>query len=155
MNIIAIDPGSTESAWLRLTGGRPDGFGKLPNVDLRRLLDRTLLAGVDAVVIEQMQSYGMPVGREVFDAVFESGRFAELADFAAVPTFLLSRKRVVGHLCGSARAKDANVRAALLERFGGAGAKGTKAAPGPLYGVAADVWSALALAVTFEDGVRP
>jgi hypothetical protein len=55
------------------------------------------------------------------------------------------------HLCGSSRAKDPNVRTALLDRFGGAGAKGTKAAPGPLYGIAADLWSALAIAVTWTD----
>ncbi|HET6477318.1 MAG TPA: hypothetical protein VFH93_14740 [Thermoleophilia bacterium] len=45
--------------------------------------------------------------------------------------------------------KDANIRQALLDRFGGPAAVGRKAAPGPLYGIARDVWSALAIAVTY------
>jgi len=55
------------------------------------------------------------------------------------------------HLCGQARAKDANIRQALIDRFGGAAAIGRKAAPGPLYGISGDVWQALGLAVTWWD----
>jgi len=55
------------------------------------------------------------------------------------------------HLCGSARAKDTNIRQALIDRYGGSAAIGKKAAPGPLYGVSKDVWSALAVAVTAAD----
>ena len=54
-------------------------------------------------------------------------------------------------LCGSARATDANLRAALLDRYGGSGrAIGTRKAPGPLYGVKSHAWAALALAVTVQ-----
>jgi hypothetical protein len=57
------------------------------------------------------------------------------------------------HLCGNTRAKDGNIRQALLDRFGPgkAIACGTKKQPGPLYGVSKDVWQALALAVTWSD----
>ena len=58
-------------------------------------------------------------------------------------------------LCGSARAKDANVRQAIIDRFAGVGGKavavGTKKNPGPLYGISNHKWSALALCITWID----
>ena len=41
----------------------------------------------------------------------------------------------------------------LLDRFGGSSAIGLKRSPGPLYGVSKDVWSALAVAVTYADSL--
>jgi hypothetical protein len=64
---------------------------------------------------------------------------------------LLPRRAVKLALCGDSRAKDANIRQALIDRFGGKDAAvGRKAAPGPLYGISRDVWSALAIAVTYS-----
>lgn len=148
--ILAIDPGTTESAWMFLVDGLPDGFGKAENAMVRRLL----LASShrpDVLVIEEVRSYGMPVGREVFDTVRWCGRFEEVAATLGLPVAWLGRKEIVVNLCGSAKAKDANVHRALLDRFGGDGAKGTKARPGPLYGVSGDVWSALAVGCTWFD----
>ena len=58
-------------------------------------------------------------------------------------------------LCGSARAKDANVRQAIIDRFAGVGGKavavGTKKTPGPLYGISNHKWSALALCLVWID----
>ena len=62
---------------------------------------------------------------------------------------MLPRRAVKLALCGDSRAKDANIRQALIDRFGGSAAIGRKAAPGPLYGISRDVWSALAIAVTY------
>ena len=62
---------------------------------------------------------------------------------------MLPRRAVKLALCGDSRAKDANIRQALIDRFGGSAAVGRKAAPGPLYGITRDVWSALAIAVTY------
>jgi len=62
---------------------------------------------------------------------------------------MLPRRAVKLALCGDSRAKDANIRQALIDRFGGSAAIGRKTAPGPLYGISRDVWSALAIAVTF------
>ena len=96
----------------------------------------------------------MPVGREVFDTVFWSGRFAQAwgASFALLP-----RREVKLHLCHSAKATDATIRQALLDQFGGKErAIGTKKTPGPLYGIHKDLWSCLALAVTYAAHVsRP
>lgn len=39
---------------------------------------------------------------------------------------------------------------ALIDRFGGKDAAiGRKATPGPLYGITKDLWSALAIAITY------
>ncbi len=68
---------------------------------------------------------------------------------------LLKRFDVKLHLCGNARAKDTNIRQALIDRFGGIEGKskavGTKKAPGPLYGCKSHMWAALAVAVTWWD----
>jgi hypothetical protein len=155
--VLAIDPGSERSAWLVLKDDRPTvAQGMADNADLVRALRLgclpTGLAGLgDVVVIEQIESYGMAVGREVFDTVWWSGRFAEAARPTAVVQ--LPRRAVKLALCADSRAKDTNIRQALLDRFGGkAAAVGRKAAPGPLYGISGDVWSALAIAVTYADG---
>ena len=57
------------------------------------------------------------------------------------------------HLCGHPRAKDPNIRQALLDRFGPGREKalGTKKAPGALYGIKGDEWAALAVAITWWD----
>ena len=112
-------------------------------------LDVTHVCASDTpVVIEKIESYGMAVGAEVFDTVFWAGWFAEAVH--RVPVVLLPRRAVKLALCGDSRAKDANIRQALLDRFGGSAAVGRKASPGPLYGISRDVWSALAIAVTYS-----
>ena len=157
--ILAIDPGSEQSAWL-LWEGRAVRFGIWPNDDLIGCLRTGFEYGTlpsqfghpDVVVIEKIESYGMAVGREVFDTVHWAGRFTEAA--RPTPVVQLPRRAVKLAICGDTRAKDANIRQALLDRFGGSAAKGTKAAPGPLYGISRDVWSALAIAVTYAEARR-
>lgn len=150
--ILAIDPGPEQSAWLELGGdGRPVAFAIERNKDLLVRLRRFASAAVDVIVIEQVESFGMAVGREVFETVRWAGRFEEAAN--QFPVVLLPRRVVKLRLCRDSRARDANIRAALLDRFGGAGAVGVKAHPGPLYGVARDVWSALAIAVAYREEV--
>jgi len=102
----------------------------------------------DVLVIEQIASYGMPVGAEVFATCVVSGRFYQEWTRRGLAGEWLTRNAVKMHLCGQPRAKDANVRQALVDRFGGPAAlkKG-----GPLYKVAGDSWSALAVAVTWAD----
>lgn len=151
--ILAIDPGNTHSAYLVYNGLKPTCFGKVQNGWLRdRLIDWRsgfgLFAGAETLVIEMIASYGMPVGREVFETCTWIGRFTEAAGGAQ----LVYRKDVKLHLCGQSRAKDANIRQALIDKFGGKEkAIGRKATPGPLYGISADVWSALAIAVTYDE----
>jgi len=92
-------------------------------------------------------SYGMPVGKEVFETCVWIGRFMQVwHDPDAVR--LIYRRDVKLHLCGSARAKDGNIRQALIDKLG---PQGTKKAPGPTYGVKSHAWAALALAVTAAE----
>jgi hypothetical protein len=160
VRILAIDPGSERSGFVvwDTTTSSPSSFGKLSNQELLEDLRRG--PDVDVVVIEKFLSMGRIVGTEVFDAVRWSGRFEEAIERrntggpfdAPLPVVYINRSTVRATLCRDATVKDANVRAAILERFGGkTQAIGTKAAPGPLHGMAADVWSALALALTHAD----
>jgi hypothetical protein len=150
MIILAIDPGPLRSAWVNLAGQRVIEKGIDDNEYVLWLCK--MAAGVmGAVVIERVEGYGMPVGVEVFETVWWSGRMAEAA--RPLPVHRIGRKAVKLHLCGSTKAKDGNVRQALIDRFGPSkeAAVGVKASPGPLFGVSRDVWAALALAVTFAD----
>lgn len=155
MRLLAIDPGSTESAWLRLNDGQVASSAKVANDELLEALrDRRLTGSVDVVVVEWTAPRGMPASQELFETLWWAGRFAEAA--YPVPVDRINRLEVKRRLLGTTASKDSNVRAALIDRFGGIGGKavaiGTKAAPGPLHGIGSDVWAALAVAVTYEDG---
>lgn len=152
--ILAIDPGTTESAYVLFNHARPVKHGKVGNADLLAGIGRGSENGgpfgmADVLVVEMIASYGMPVGKEVFETCVWIGRFVQAWQG---PHALVYRRDVKLHLCNSARATDATIRQALIDRFGGKGkAVGTKASPGPLRGVSGDVWAALAVAVTFAD----
>ena len=151
--ILAVDPGPTESAYVLFDGQRPVEFAKLANDELLYRCGLTWDGSI-TLVIEQVAAMGMAVGAEVFETVFWSGRFAQAwrGEWGRV-----KRHEVKTHLCGNMRAKDANIRQALLDRFGPGRDKavGTKAKPGPCYGLSGDCWSALAIACTYHDRLTP
>lgn len=105
---------------------------------------------VAAIVCEWIEHYGKDIhpGAETFHTCRWIGRFEEAAYQAGLPFRLVTRREVKLHLCGTARADDAAIRTALIDRLGG---KGTKRLPGPLYGVSGHAWAALAVALTFAD----
>ena len=151
--ILAIDPGTTQSAYVLWDGARVRSAEILPNDLMNLLVDGSAqLGNVETLVIEQIASMGMAVGKEVFETCVWTGRFmqswlSEREDgFRRIP-----RLEIKVHLCGSARAKDANIRQALIDRFG---IVGTKKNPGPLYGVKSHIWSALAVAVVQFDRMK-
>lgn len=143
MRILAIDPGPTQSAFVEIRDDAIFDFHKRDNETILAMLGGS---AADQCLIEKIEPMGMAVGAEVFETVFWSGRFAEAFGFDRVGR--VTRRQVKLHLCRSMRAKDANIRQALIDRYGGTPAikKG-----GPLYRVAGDVWSALAVAVTWID----
>lgn len=150
--IIAIDPGSEQSAYVEYyKDGRVHSFGKRPNEELINwdVLRYSGKLSNSFLAIEMIASYGMPVGASVFDTCVWIGRFIQAWNG---PYELVYRRDVKLHLCGQARAKDGNVRQAIIDRFGGKEkAIGRKASPGPLYGVSGDTWQALAVAITYSD----
>lgn len=144
--ILAIDPGTTHSGWVLYADGAPRECGVLENVEV---LDLIRVGGYDLLALEMVASYGMAVGAEVFRTVWWTGRFAQVSPR---PIREVYRRDVKSHICGSQKAKDANVRAALIDRWGGkAAAVGTKKQPGPLYSVKSHAWAALAVAVTAHE----
>jgi hypothetical protein len=140
--ILAIDPGPVESAFTVYEAGEILNFGKVPNEDLFFVLK----SGYDHLAVEMVACYGMPVGREVFETCLWVGRYIQ----AALPkkAGLVYRKDVKLHICNSPRADDATIRQALIDRFG---PPGTKKAPGKTYGIKADIWAAVGVAVTFAE----
>ena len=152
--ILAIDPGPVKSAWVLYNSDSQEPIVHMGieenNSLIRKFFEDDFDQGfVDEVVIEMVASYGMAVGASVFETCVTIGRFAQL--FHRLPVSMMYRKDVKMHLCQSMRAKDANIRQALLDRLG---PQGTKKAPGKTFGVSKDIWSALAVAVTFAD-TRP
>jgi len=151
MTILAIDSGTTQSGWVLFEdeGGFIINCGVLPNCDM---LDVVKHERADTLAIEMIASYGMAVGKEVFETCVWIGRFVQAwRDPEAVR--LVYRRDVKLHLCGSPRAKDPNVRQALIDLFPATGGGkvpqvGTKGQPGPLYGVSSHAWPALGVAVT-------
>jgi hypothetical protein len=151
MRILAIDPGNENSAFAVYEDGNILRIGGGMN---ERGLLADILAGefkdCDILAIEMVASYGMAVGKTVFETCVWIGRFIQAwdGDYA-----FIYRKDVKMHLCNSMRAKDANVRQAVMDRYGSDKKKavGTKKNPGPLYGVSKDMWSALAVAITAAE----
>jgi hypothetical protein len=143
--LLAIDPGNTHSAYAVFEAGRLTKHGKLPN-DLMADLIEVNRRFTDHMAIEMIASYGMAVSATVFDTCVWIGRFTQA--FGADKVTQIKRMDVKMHLCHDSRAKDANIRAALIDRFG---EPGTKKNPGILYGVKADIWAAIAVGVTWLD----
>lgn len=148
--VFAIDPGSHQSGCVLYTDGRVARCGVTPNRNVIEMLQDDWWDGFPKVAIEWVDHYGMAVGRDVFETVRWIGRFQQ-AWVCPHEVMLIPRREVKLELCGSARAKDGNVRQALLDRLG---PKGTKKNPGPTYGVSGHVWSALAVAVVAEERLK-
>jgi hypothetical protein len=150
--ILAIDPGTTQSGWVEydLEQRCVLDSGVFANEDMLERLERGSRA--DHLAIEMIASYGMAVGREVFETCVWIGRFKQAwRNPDAVE--LVYRRDVKLHLCGTSKAKDTNIRQAVIDLFPRTGGGktpqiGTKSQPGPLYGVASHAWPALAVAIT-------
>lgn len=100
------------------------------------------------MVYEEFQSYGNMVGVSTITSITWNGRYIQSSldqNKEVIPIF---RKDIKKNICGSARTKDKDIRASLIERFGVVGTKGSQ---GFFYGFKSDIWSAYALGVTYID----
>lgn len=145
--ILALDPGTNQTGWAVLEGGIVMQSGVDENNHVIAMLRRWRVAHGDVLAIEMIASYGMAVGKEVFETCVWIGRFMQAWSNPA-EVKLVFRKDVKMHLCGTPRAKDGNIRQALIDKLG---APGTKKAPGGTYGVKSHAWAALAVAVTVAE----
>ena len=156
MKVLGIDPGTTETAWViyeSTTGAVLDKAKEVNELVHQRLVTMEY----EDLAIEMMQCFGMAIGYSVLETCVWIGRFMQTAEDLGHKTKYIYRKGdVCSHLCHSGKASDSNVRRAVMDRYGATGGGktpevGTKKVPGPLYGVAKDMWSALAIAITYHD----
>ena len=145
--ILAIDPGNIESAYCIIDREtyKPVEFGKIDNYELLEKINNDNFKYYDFLAIEMVASYGMAVGQTVFETCVWIGRFIEACK---CDWEFIYRKDEKMNLCNSMRAKDSNIRQALIDRFGVVGTKKNK---GWFYGFKADIWSAYAVGVTYLD----
>lgn len=158
MKILAIDPGNIESGYavIKMPDFKLLSFGKVKNEDLLSTLDDLFIVGktIDAVAVEMVASYGMAVGKSVFDTCVWIGRFVQAFNDEGVD--FVYRKDEKMCLCGSMKAKDGNIRQALIDRYAKhdfKNGKGVKKNPDTFYGVSKDVWQAIAVGVTYYEKI--
>lgn len=156
MKILAIDPGTTDSAYVLLDKDlKPVEFGKVGNDELLvKIFQLCSYHYVRRVAIEMIASYGLAVGKEVFETCVWIGRFYQEACRSGVEPVFIYRTDEKMNLCGSMKAKDTNIRTALVDRFAKhdfKNGKGTKNNRDIFYGFSKDVWAAMAIGVTYYD----
>lgn len=156
MKILAIDTGNTESGYaiIEMPEFRLVNFGKVENNELLNMLPLSPYK-IDTIALEMVASYGMAVGKTVFDTCVWIGRFEQQLRNAGYEDInYIYRKDEKINLCGSMKAKDSNIRQALIDRyatFDFKNGKGVKKNPDVFYGVSKDVWAAIAVGVTYWD----
>jgi hypothetical protein len=151
--LFSVDPGTIQSALVVLDTSRGDARVR----ESMTVLNDALLPKLETaplgstLVCEAIVAMGMAVGQDTMTTAWWTGRIYQA--WPNAQRFMLSRGTVKIHLCGSMRATDANVRTALLDRFGPGRelAIGTVRARGPLYGMKGHEFSALAVGVTWLD----
>lgn len=160
--ILAIDPGTTESAWVLFDSQLSviDECGQETNLALlARLKGASFFevsparcVHVDVMAVEMIKSYGNIMGDSVIETCVWIGRFIQAwnGNYGLLP-----RKTVVTTVCRNPAAKDKNVRQALIDRFvppaGISESERKKRFRWALSGVKNDIWSALAVAVAWSD----
>ena len=109
------------------------------------------------LVLEMVASYGMAVGKSVFDTCVAVGRYSMIKPH--VPYSLVYRMQVKMHLVGKTAVKDAQITQLLVNRFltneeidrWGDYGKGTLKDKGMFHGFNNDIYQAYAVGVTWLD----
>jgi len=157
--IIAIDPGTTESGYVTWDNKHIINKNKESNEIIIRCLrnklkNATLKDFKTVLVIEKINPYTM--GKTTRDTLLWSGRFQESWEGQGGKVVYISRNDVRIALTGAGGPKinDKVIKQALIDRFAYGQknyGKGTKKAPGFFYGFRADIWQAFALAVAYFE----
>lgn len=153
MIVLAIDPGPVESAYVIWDGAKIIDSKITTNEEVRSVVRASTNPfsetdiDVDVVAVEMIASYGMAVGKEVFETCLQIGRFQEC--ITVENRFrLVYRRDVKLHHCGTSRATDSNVRQSLIDKHG---SPGTKKAQGRTYGLKSHLWQAFAIATFISE----
>lgn len=150
MKILAIDPGDVYSGYciVDYETYKPIEFGKIMNEEIIEVI-RT--KEYDYAAIEMIASYGLVVGKNVFDTCVWIGRFIQ--ELNCSYEYVYRREEKIS-ICGSMKAKDTNIRHALIDRFAKhdfKNGKGTRDNPDWFYGFKADIWQAYCVGVVYID----
>lgn len=153
MKILSIDVGTTETGYCLIDKETymPIMFGKIINEELLKIVKEE---EYDELVYEEFQSYGMPIGISTITSITWNGRYIQSALDRNKKVGFVYRKEEKINLCGSMKAKDSNIRQALIDRFAQfdfKNGKGTKSNKDFFYGFSKDVWAAYAVGVTWLD----
>jgi hypothetical protein len=154
MIVVAIDPGPIKTAYCIFK------VPSIPAQDLPEILCFGIRENKDAlrafsvydpnrIAIEMIASYGMAVGASVFDTCVWIGRFAQALDEFQEKTTFIFRKDVKMHLCGSMKAKDSNIRQAILDLYIAKYGEGVTKKGGMLYKASKDIWAAIGVGLTY------
>ena len=166
--ILAIDPGNEYSAYVLLNDDMSLIEGaKVENKEMLNIFDdyttdanlEKLTDGIEDmaeelhIAIEMIASYGMAVGKSVFDTCVFIGQLKQIAEQKGFKVTYIYRKDEKMTICNSMKAKDSNIRQALIDeyaKFDFKNGKGTKANPDTFYGFKADMWAAFAVGHTYK-----
>jgi len=151
---LGIDPGNTESgyAYIREDYSLVEA-GKIQNKEILSHIKRVVGT---TIIVESLQSFGMPVGREIFETAYFIGRIMQICSDRGLRYYLYPRPEYAKCICGVQRVTDSVLRQALLLRFGG----DKKDEPLYLLKGASDKRSAFAVAayhidkIKYDEGMR-
>lgn len=145
--ILALDVGTKDSAYCYIDEitYKPVNFGKINNNDLLEIVKE---GKYNKMIYEGFACYGMPVGQSTITSIEWNGRYKQIALDLNKEVDVVYRSEEKMNLCGTMKAKDSNIRQALIDRFGDVG---TKKNQGWFYGFKADIWSSYAVGVTYLD----
>jgi len=150
--LLAIDPGPTYSALLVWdVATQSIDRTSLPEIIKSDLVCETIGLLQLPVACEHLQCFGMAVGAEVFQTAYWIGEYRATCRLECLPFRPVFRMEVKNAICHNSRATDSNIRQAIIDRLG---PPGTKKAPGATFGIKADLWSALAIALTVGGAQR-
>lgn len=155
MLILAIDPGPERSSavvWDAEACRVVEGGDQEANEGIAVRLHNRPPDGCGVLVIERP----VLMGKNATAALLETARWAGVFEGSWLGIVdRLTYHRVRAHLTRSGSARESEVKQALISRFAPSGygpqGKGTKANPGPFYGVTGHMWSAVAVAVAWWD----
>lgn len=152
MNILGIDPGNVQSAFILFNSEKEAIIDKgiLENDVFLEKLSSLYSQDVkpDICILEQIKCYGMVMGETTIETVFWSGRFIQHVVECGGIFERMGRIEIKNILCRSSRAKDTQIRQRLLDLFNND--VGTKNNKGRLYGVKKDEWAALAVCIAWN-----
>lgn len=145
LKVCGLDPGTVQTALVVWDG--------LAILDRRIIPNQEVIACLaesewPVVSCEHMECHGMSVGKETFETAYWIGRYWQVCEIMDIEWMRVVRSQIKSYWCHSQKATDSNVRTAVIDRLG---PPGKKKQPGVTYGVAKDMWSALAIAVRCHD----